>query len=52
MRRPASGPDAEVTVVERPDADHFSIMAEWADPASPLFAALERNIDRSAPGSP
>ena len=43
---------AEVTVVERPDADHFSIMAEWADPASPLFAALERNIDRSAPGSP
>ena len=51
MRKPASGPDAEVTVNRmRPDADHFSIMADWADPASPLFKALARNIDRAAPG--
>ena len=43
---------ADVTVIERAGADHFSIMAEWADPASPLFAALARNIDRSAQGRP
>ena len=35
---------AEVTAIECAGADHFSIMAEWADPASPLFKALARNI--------
>ena len=38
----------EVTAIECAGADHFSIMADWADPASPLFAALERNIDAGA----
>jgi len=36
---------AVVTAIECAGADHFSIMADWADPASPLFKALERNID-------
>ncbi len=35
---------AEVTAIECAGADHFSIMADWADPASPLFKALARNI--------
>ncbi len=39
---------AEVTAIECAGADHFSIMADWADPASPLFRALERNIDSAA----
>ena len=42
---------AEVTAIECAGANHFSIMADWADPASPLFAALERCIDGGAPGS-
>ncbi len=36
---------AEVTAIECAGADHFSIMADWADPASPLFRALERNVE-------
>ena len=36
---------ADVTAIECGGADHFSIMADWADPASPLFRALERTID-------
>ena len=39
---------AEVTAIECAGADHFSIMADWADPESPLFTALERNIDGTA----
>ena len=35
---------AAVTAIECAGADHFSIMADWADPASPLFKALEGNI--------
>ncbi len=35
---------AEVTAIECAGADHFSIMADWADPASPLFKALAWNI--------
>lgn len=36
---------AAVTAIECAGADHFSIMADWADPASALFKALEGNID-------
>ena len=36
---------ADVTAIECAGADHFSIMADWADPASPQFKALARNID-------
>ena len=36
---------AGVTAIECAGADHFSIMADWADPASPLFKALARTID-------
>lgn len=36
---------AEMTAIECAGADHFSIMGAWADPASPLFAALARCID-------
>ena len=35
---------AAVTAIECAGADHFSIMADWADPASALFRALEGNI--------
>ena len=39
---------AEVTAIECAGADHFSIMADWADPASPLFKALARNVEAAA----
>ena len=39
---------ADVTAIECVGADHFSIMADWADPASPLFQALEGNVDAVA----
>lgn len=39
---------AAVTAVECAGADHFSIMADWADPASALFGALARNVDGAA----
>lgn len=39
---------SDISAIEINGADHFSIMADWADPASPLFAALERNIDGAA----
>ncbi|MCY3829501.1 MAG: alpha/beta hydrolase [Rhodospirillaceae bacterium] len=39
---------ANVTALECAGADHFSIMADWADPASALFRALEGDIDGAA----
>ncbi|MDE0716534.1 MAG: hypothetical protein OXH64_01195 [Rhodospirillaceae bacterium] len=34
-----------MTAIECAGADHFSIMADRADPVSALFKALEGNID-------
>ena len=35
---------ASVTVADRPQANHLSIIGELAEPASPLFVAMARNI--------
>ncbi len=35
---------ADVSMVERPTANHFSIIAELAEPASPLFRAMADRI--------
>lgn len=38
------GAGARVTVVDRPLANHLSIIGELADPASPLFAAIAKSL--------
>ena len=43
-----SAAGAEVTVVERPDANHLSIIGELAEPSSPLFSAIETRIIAAA----
>lgn len=35
---------AVVTIVDRPEANHLSIIGELADPSSPLFAVMARNV--------
>ena len=39
-----AGAGVDVTYFERPDANHLSIIGEFAEPESPLFQALEKRV--------